>query len=67
IPILGDIPILGVFFRAVRKSTIKTNLLIFITPRVITTPEEHMRLTEMKREKAGRHIKPREKSIKERM
>ncbi len=67
VPLLGDIPILGMFFRAERESKIKTNLLIFITPRVITTPEEHMRLTDMKRENAGQFINPKKKSIKERL
>ncbi len=67
VPLLGDIPILGTLFRSEREAKTKTNLLIFITPRVVTTPEEHMRLTEMKREKAGKLIKPRGKSIKERM
>lgn len=67
VPLLGDIPILGTLFRSERQSKIKTNLLIFITPRVVTTPEEHMRLTEMKKEKAGHNIKAKKKSIKERM
>ncbi len=67
VPLLGDVPILGGLFRSERTSKIKTNLLIFITPRVITTPEEHMRLTEMKKEKTGHQIEPKRKSIKERM
>ena len=39
-PCLGDIPILGWFFKT-RKSTVrKTNLLVFLTPKVVRGPEE---------------------------
>ncbi|MDT8448202.1 MAG: secretin N-terminal domain-containing protein [bacterium] len=39
-PCLGDIPILGWFFKT-RKSTVrKTNLLVFLTPKVVRSPEE---------------------------
>lgn len=67
VPFLGDIPILGSLFRAQRKVKIKTNLLIFITPRIVTTPEEHRRLTELKKGHSGKLIKPKPRSIKERM
>ncbi|MBT3351509.1 MAG: type II secretion system secretin GspD [Nitrospinaceae bacterium] len=67
VPFLGDIPILGALFRAQRKVKIKTNLLIFITPRIVTTPEEHRRLTELKKGRSGKFIKPKPGSIKERM
>ncbi|MFH1578517.1 MAG: type IV pilus secretin PilQ [Candidatus Omnitrophota bacterium] len=36
IPILGDIPILGLLFRHTDKTTEKKDLLIFITPRILT-------------------------------
>ncbi|MBC7692452.1 MAG: type II secretion system secretin GspD [Methylotenera sp.] len=35
IPVLGDIPLLGWLFRAKSSSATKTNLLMFITPRII--------------------------------
>ena len=35
VPILGDIPILGWLFRAKSTRSAKTNLLVFITPRII--------------------------------
>jgi general secretion pathway protein D len=35
IPILGDIPLLGWLFRAKSSSSTKSNLLMFITPRII--------------------------------
>lgn len=37
IPLLGDIPILGYLFRENERSDSKTELLVFITPRVVTT------------------------------
>jgi len=40
IPILGDIPVLGIFFRGKSKSTRKTNLLIFLTPHIIDDPSD---------------------------
>lgn len=48
IPILGDIPILGLLFRKTSTVTEKTSLLIFITPRVITSPEEMEEKTQEK-------------------
>jgi len=35
VPLLGDIPILGFFFRSKDKSDAKTELIIFITPHII--------------------------------
>jgi general secretion pathway protein D len=40
VPALGDIPLLGWLFRNKSKNNVKTNLYIFITPRVIKNPEE---------------------------
>jgi general secretion pathway protein D len=40
VPLLGDIPLLGWLFKNRTKTTTKTNLLIFLTPHVIKTPEE---------------------------
>ncbi len=36
VPLLGDIPYLGVLFRSTEKSTRKTELLVFITPKIVT-------------------------------
>jgi type IV pilus assembly protein PilQ len=35
VPLLGDIPILGYLFKNTTSSTSKTELLVFITPRVV--------------------------------
>jgi type II secretory pathway component GspD/PulD (secretin) len=40
IPILGDIPILGMAFRRKIKEKSKTELLIFLTPQVVETGKE---------------------------
>jgi type IV pilus assembly protein PilQ len=36
IPILGDIPILGIFFKHSGKTRTKSNLVVFITPHIVT-------------------------------
>jgi type II secretory pathway component GspD/PulD (secretin) len=40
IPVLSDIPILGQFFRGRDKSTSKDELIVFMTPHVINSPQE---------------------------
>jgi general secretion pathway protein D len=40
VPILGDIPLLGYAFKRKQKSDTKTELLIFLTPRVIPSPDD---------------------------
>ena len=36
VPLLGDIPFLGALFRSTEKSTRKTELLVFLTPKIVT-------------------------------
>jgi type IV pilus assembly protein PilQ len=36
VPLLGDIPVLGYLFKTRTRSTAKTELLVFITPKVVT-------------------------------
>lgn len=38
VPFLGDIPLIGHLFRKTSRSRVRSELLIFITPRVITDP-----------------------------
>lgn len=40
VPFLGDIPILGYLFKSEGKSTEKTNLYIFLTPKVVKSTQE---------------------------
>lgn len=46
VPILGDIPLLGSLFRKKSKSTRKTNLMVFLRPKVLRTPQDLAELTE---------------------
>jgi general secretion pathway protein D len=48
-PIIGDIPILGWLFKRKSRSTRKTNLLVFITPHLITNTKEIDAVTKKKR------------------
>ncbi len=36
VPLLGDIPVMGYFFKHKGKTTVKKNLLIFVTPKIVT-------------------------------
>jgi general secretion pathway protein D len=45
VPILGDVPLLGRLFSNVREVTQQTELLVFITPRVVVSPDEGDALT----------------------
>ncbi len=38
VPWLGDVPILGWLFKSTATDTRKTNLLVFLTPRIVRTP-----------------------------
>ena len=51
VPILGDIPILGAAFKRKIKSDVKNELLIFLTPHVIRTPEDLSRASGQERQK----------------
>ncbi len=40
VPILGDVPLLGFFFKKQQKKKVKTELILLITPHVLTAPEQ---------------------------
>jgi general secretion pathway protein D len=48
IPILGDIPVLGFFFRNTSKHVVKTNLIIALTPYVVNDQSDLRRVLEKK-------------------
>jgi general secretion pathway protein D len=50
VPGLGDIPILGWLFKTQSDANQKTNLYVFLTPRVIKSPEEADKLVSDKKE-----------------
>lgn len=48
VPLLGDLPLLGALFRSSKKSKIKSNLLVLLTPYVLSNAAEARRLTRRK-------------------
>ena len=46
LPILGDIPVLGFFFKTESRATVDESLLIFITPRILRDSSEFARFME---------------------
>lgn len=50
VPLLGDIPLLGWMFKSRSNTNEKTNLFIFITPRIVENPAELAELFHKKRE-----------------
>ncbi|MBP9899999.1 MAG: hypothetical protein IT579_00610 [Verrucomicrobia subdivision 3 bacterium] len=53
IPILGDLPWLGFFFRSTTKKDVKTELLIFLTPHIVQAPSQLAALSVKEQEKSG--------------
>jgi general secretion pathway protein D len=56
VPILGDIPLLGLLFRKTTKGNLKNNLIIFITPHVIRDPSDFAEITKAKIEQRNLFI-----------
>ena len=50
VPFLGDIPILGWAFKSSKRTLRKINLLVFLTPHIIRSPQDLERVTIRKRE-----------------
>jgi len=48
IPLIGDIPVLGELFKFKKDRVLKTNLLIFITPYVMSSQKDMQEMTEKK-------------------
>jgi len=50
IPCLGEVPVMGWLFRTLDKSSEKTNLFVFLTPRVVQDPKEALDIYTKKKE-----------------
>jgi len=50
VPLLGDIPVLGWFFRSESNTSVKTNMYIFITPRIMRNPANAAAVTLQKQD-----------------
>jgi general secretion pathway protein D len=48
VPVLGDIPLIGFLFRNSSKQTVKSNIIIALTPYVITDTDDMRRIAEKK-------------------
>ncbi|MCK9364487.1 MAG: type II secretion system secretin GspD [Syntrophales bacterium] len=48
VPLLGDIPLLGWLFKSKSTSAKRTNLFVFITPRIIEQPEDARKIKDEK-------------------
>jgi general secretion pathway protein D len=57
VPLLGDIPILGWLFKSRSTSREKTNMLIFLTPKIIRTAQDGQQLLGQKMEDRQKYIK----------
>jgi general secretion pathway protein D len=55
VPILGDIPILGEIFKSTSKGKTKTELLVFLTPRIVRDPDD----AKLLRERTESELNPR--------
>lgn len=53
IPFLGDIPLLGWLFKTHTSSSVKTNMFIFVTPRIVRNPAELSAVTMEKEDAMG--------------
>lgn len=49
IPLLGDVPLLGWFFRRTTTQVVKTNLMVFLTPHILTNRAKADKITAEKR------------------
>jgi type II secretion system protein D len=53
VPILGDVPGLGMLFRADDRSSEHTELLVILTPRVVRSIEDYRELSQQERDRTG--------------
>jgi general secretion pathway protein D len=56
IPVLGDIPVLGVLFRSTKKTKVKSNLLLILTPYVIRGQEDLRNIFERKMQERQEYL-----------
>lgn len=57
VPLLGDIPILGWLFRSKSSKVIKSNLILFITPKIVRNPAQNKALVQDQIDKRLKFIK----------
>jgi general secretion pathway protein D len=57
VPLLGDIPVIGWLFKSRSSSKEKTNMLIFLTPKIVRTARDSDQLLGQKLEQRQKYIK----------
>jgi general secretion pathway protein D len=57
VPCVGNLPILGWLFKSYSGSKNKTNLLLFITPHIVRSPEDLEKATAKKKQEADENLK----------
>lgn len=50
VPLLGDLPVLGSLFKSTSKEKQKTELLVFLTPRIVRDPDEARKLRDQQQQ-----------------
>jgi general secretion pathway protein D len=56
VPLLGDIPLLGHLFRSTTKTTSKTELMLFLVPRVVTGESSARAVTQRAAAAVGKDV-----------
>ncbi len=56
VPVLGDIPLLGFFFKQKQKAEVKTELVLLITPHVLSAPSDGEEITERRLQELRRDL-----------
>ena len=49
IPLLGRIPLIGLLFKTYREEALSNELIVFLTPRIITGEQPYLRMKDMKK------------------
>ncbi len=57
VPCVGNIPILGWMFKNIAGTKTKTNLLVFISPQIIRSPEDLEKATAKKKKESEENLK----------
>jgi general secretion pathway protein D len=58
VPILGDLPLIGGLFRSTDKAKSKTELMVFLTPRIVRNPGQAATLTDQQKSQLRTPIPP---------
>jgi len=58
VPILGDLPLIGGLFRSTDKDKQKTELMVFLTPRIVHNPAQAATLTDQQKSQLQSPVPP---------